>query len=100
MSGKRRKNGKILRKKEIGGAFRKTVKKLKDGRIILESHKNGKVYRYESAPPRRFKACDSVAMEIQKKADKYANGNFSAWVRYASRMYTPGKDEKIATATY
>jgi len=41
-----------------------------------------------------------VATEIQKKADKYADGNFSAWCRHASRRYVPQKNEKILTATY
>lgn len=36
--------------------------------------------------------------EIQEKADKYANGNVSAWMRYASRMYTPKKGQRILRA--
>jgi FlaA1/EpsC-like NDP-sugar epimerase len=32
---------------------------------------------------------------IQAKADKYAHGNFSAWLRYAGQKFVPKKDEKI-----
>ena len=32
---------------------------------------------------------------IQKKADKFANGNYSAWLRYAGANYTPSKEEII-----
>lgn len=33
--------------------------------------------------------------QIQRKADRHANGNRSAWIRYASRMYVPKKGERV-----
>lgn len=33
--------------------------------------------------------------QIRKKADLYAEGNVSEWLRYVGRMYTPKKGERI-----
>lgn len=33
--------------------------------------------------------------QIQRKADIHAEGNFSAWMRYAARIYTPKKGERV-----
>lgn len=33
--------------------------------------------------------------QVKRKAEKHSEGNLSAWIRYAARMYTPKKGERI-----
>lgn len=33
--------------------------------------------------------------QLRVKAEKYAEGNLSAWLRYCGRMYNPKKSERI-----
>ncbi len=42
-----------------------------------------------------MKAHDWDADQLQRKADKHARGNLSAWLRYAGRMYNPKPGERI-----
>lgn len=42
-----------------------------------------------------IKLADWDEYEIQRKADLYTGGNFSAWVRHAGRLYKPKPGEKI-----
>lgn len=44
---------------------------------------------------RVYKADDWDHEQIQKKADRHARGNLSAWLRHAGRMYTPKRGEKV-----
>ena len=40
-----------------------------------------------------IKATRLEKAQMQKQADKYANGNLSAWVRYAALNYIPTAQE-------
>ena len=42
-----------------------------------------------------IKMIEKEKSEIQKKADLYAGGNMSAWLRYAALNHTPKKKELI-----
>lgn len=42
-----------------------------------------------------FKVSDWDYEQAQIKADRYAEGNLSAWLRYSSRMHTPKRGERI-----
>lgn len=42
---------------------------------------------------RNIKFTSSEIEEIQEKADLYADGNFSAWLRYAGINHKPKKSE-------
>jgi hypothetical protein len=46
-------------------------------------------------PARSFKSDDWDWEQIRIQAEKYAEGNVSAWIRYAARVFKPGKNEKI-----
>lgn len=48
-----------------------------------------------ATPLRAYRADDWDLAEMQRKADRHAEGNLSAWIRHAARMYTPKKGEKI-----
>lgn len=42
-----------------------------------------------------FRATDTELAEMQKKADKYCNGNLSAWIRYAATQLEPPKKDLV-----
>lgn len=46
-------------------------------------------------PIRTYKADDWDFEEMRRKAELYAEGNLSAWIRHACRMYTPKKGERV-----
>ena len=39
-------------------------------------------------------AAEDLAL-IQRKADRFTEGNLSAWLRYAGKQYSPKKGERI-----
>lgn len=53
----------------------------------------------KAAPKKKFRVVNvkvgGEQREIEAKARRYADGNISAWLRYAGRMYTPKKGEKV-----
>lgn len=57
--------------------------------------KRGKKSSITELKLRTYKACDWDYEEVQRKANKYANGNISAWLRIAGRMYTPKPGERL-----
>lgn len=47
----------------------------------------------EKKRPFQIKATPSEKQRMQELADKFANGNLSAWVRYAALNYAPTAQE-------
>ncbi len=49
----------------------------------------------EDVPLVMFKMCDWDRFVLQQRADKFTNGNISAWLRHVSIRYEPKSGERI-----
>jgi len=47
-------------------------------------------------PSINVKVLPSDKLEIDERANRFAKGNLSAWIRHAAKHYEPKKGEKIS----
>ena len=68
----------------------------KDESMLITQMKKPK----EKAKPINLKVVDPKVREaLQDKADLYADGNLSEWLRFAGLHYVPSKDQLVPKAT-
>lgn len=64
----------------------------KDNSMLVTQVKEPK----QKAKPINLKCVDpKVRAKLQEKADKYADGNLSEWLRFAGLHYVPTKDQLV-----
>jgi hypothetical protein len=68
----------------------------KDDSMLITQVKEPK----EKAKPINLKVVDpKVRKALQDKADTYADGNLSEWLRFAGLHYVPSKDQLVPKKT-